>query len=161
MPHHYRRGDVSNTCIRAKLYSEGVAFDQIQIGKSLKNRTNFLAHTKEALEFQKNHCLYCQEEFNLIDKKPQRDHIRPMEQESAGLHTWGNILFCCPKCNKEKDRFPGGWTKYIESKPVAKSLIGQWQSLYNPGYYVSDGLIQICKSLYKEIDDLLRTHNII
>ncbi len=161
MPHHYRRGDVSNTTIRAKLYSEGVAFDKANSGKHLGNKKGFMEHTEEALRFQNNRCLYCRKEFNVSDTRPQRDHLRPMEQDCAGLHTWGNILFCCSKCNKEKDRFSTGWEGYIESKTSSKKLIAKWQAKYNPGYHVSDTLIQACKKLYKQIDDLLKTHNII
>lgn len=161
MPHHYRRGDVSNTTIRAKLYSEGVAFDKKINEKHLGNKKGFDEHTIEAKLFQENSCLYCNKKFNDSTMRPQRDHIRPMEQANAGLHTWGNILFCCSKCNKEKDRFATGWLGYLKAKPHALKRVKQWQKRYNPGYEVSETLIQACKDLYKQIDDLLKTHNII
>jgi hypothetical protein len=161
MPRHYRRGDVSNTTIRAKLYSEGVAFDKLNSKKHLGSEKGFQEHTDEALLFQNNKCLYCTKDFNNSDVRPQRDHIRPMEKENAGLHTWGNILFSCGKCNKEKDRCPGGWKIYLDSKPKAKDSVEKWQSIYKPGYEVSESLVQNCKDLYKQIDELLKTHNII
>jgi hypothetical protein len=49
-----------------------------------------------------NRCPYCSR--NLADTDPVIEHLDGMNRYRAGLHTPGNVLVACRKCNSEKRR---------------------------------------------------------
>ena len=79
-----------------------------------------------------------------------------MDRENAGLHTWGNVLYSCVKCNNQKDKCDGGWKQYMSNlKPESKKLIKNWQKLYSPGEWQSQRLTKVCKVLYQKVSSLI------
>lgn len=165
---HFRRGDATNTSVRALLYTVGCEHDQKLYSKSLKSKSGLKTHKEEALAHQKNKCLYCQLDFSQ-EKKAQRDHIRPLEKTNAGIHSWGNVLYCCSDCNQAKDKYKDGYLEFIKKKSKTEKIIKDWQKKYDPGYNHihhnkyndSKSLASACNSLYLDIDKVLKSYSII
>lgn len=146
-------GDASNTSVRVYLTQAGIKFDK-QNGLDSLNGKGYEKHRAIALEFQNSCCFYCDKPFE--EENRDRDHVIPMNQEHGGIHCWGNVVYCCSKCNKEKNFFQkGDWKAYLTYKGKDK-LYQEWIAKYPNGQDESLKLIKTCKEIYGFVDEYLR-----
>ncbi len=168
MSKHYRRGDATNASIRTLLYTVGCEHDNSLYGKSLINEAGLVAHKSEAMLLQGNKCLYCRKDFG-ANLSMEKDHILPMEKRSAGIHSWGNVLYACSKCNQGKGNTEEQCKKFTTCSQETINIISEWQKRYNSGsitinhslYKDVQSLQQACNDLYSEIDLILQKYKII
>lgn len=158
MPKFYNFGDSSNTSVRVFLSYLGAYFDEQNKLPSLSSNKGLKEHKEKALAFQKNQCVYCKKTFE-PHEKIEKDHIIPINKVSAGLHCWGNVLYCCSTCNRNKntDLKQGiTWQKHLE-KNNAREIHNEWTKMYPSGEKYSDQLLKQCEEVYREIEKCMRT----
>lgn len=89
-----------NTCIKDKKYHYKKAFDQRYKQKDIK---------KSLKNIYKNKCAFCEEETtecvnsNLEECSSTIDHYRPKSIYYWLSYSWDNLLWCCHRCNQNKD----------------------------------------------------------
>lgn len=73
----------------------------------------------DLLDYFHYECCYCGE--NLTDKQWDKDHLIPMNKDSAGLHSWGNIVPSCKSCNNKRQN--KDWRVFLESLGLDESIL--------------------------------------
>lgn len=88
--------DVPNRVVRIFLEQVSTQYDQA------RGRQPFQALTDEIRAFFGfGLCAYCGDAG-----ADREEHVVPINKDSAGLHSWGNVVPACNRCNKLKGQQP-------------------------------------------------------
>ena len=95
MTTHNTASDAANTAVRAYLTTLGEKYLGHGFNTSSGKGKHIWGKIKESFS---NRCAYCDEEPTRLTM----EHLISFNRDSGGLHHPGNIVPCCPNCNRRR-----------------------------------------------------------
>ncbi|MFD7523858.1 HNH endonuclease [Paenibacillus chitinolyticus] len=145
----------SSQAIRALLRKLGKLYD---IKRGLKpfsdNKDIYVL-----LRYFDDSCCYCGK--NLLNCEWDKDHLIPMNKDSVGLHSWGNIVPSCKECNGKRQK--KDWVLFLKEITGMKSevfnqrkiKIDTYVSQYNYSLSVTLELAILTNQLQIEVSEIV------
>ena len=95
MTTHNTASDAANTAVRAYLTTLGERYLGHGFNTGSGKGKEIWLEIKESF---RNRCAYCDQEPNRLTI----EHLNSFNRDSGGLHHPGNIVPCCPDCNRRR-----------------------------------------------------------
>ena len=148
------QSDISNSAIRIFLQKVGEYYDEARgFEKFRPTRLQRL----ELVDWFARECCYCAAEVSA--ENFTQDHLIPMNKDSLGLHSWGNVVPSCRTCNRDKHK--KDWRFFLESKCDGEVLVARRRRIeafieekqYEPDLHISD----YATNLYSDVGEVAMT----